>query len=95
MITSTQVRNISSQFLNSILRNEAPGVLKELLEEQRFDRFVRDATVRVNQIELYVLSLGLSRWDWADFVQKVTASYGRSYLKSIQHRYLEKLEVSQ
>jgi hypothetical protein len=88
MILSHMVRSEAKTHLTKTLET-VPGALREVLEQQRFDYFVRECTVKCNELELYTLSQGVARWDWADFVRKCSIHYARSVLNAMEHRVMK------
>jgi N12 class adenine-specific DNA methylase len=85
MIFPNMIRQEATKFLNEALA-EAPGALKEVTESQRLELFIREATEKANQIELYSIKQGFRKWNWKDFTRKATAEYARSILDALEHR---------
>lgn len=85
MIFPYMIKEEATRFLNEALR-EAPGALREVTESQRLEIFVREATEKANQIELYAIQRGHDRWNWKDFVRKASAEYARGILDALESR---------
>jgi hypothetical protein len=79
------IRREAVAFLDEALK-EAPGALQEVKEKSRLDLFVREATNKANQIELYSIKRGFYKWNWKDFARKATAEYARGVLNALEHR---------
>lgn len=59
----------------------SPGTLKERLEKERFDKYVRLLTEKANELDLYALSRGYNRYNWPDFVEQMATRYALSIPK--------------
>lgn len=85
MIFPYMIKEEATRFLNEALR-EAPGALREVTEKERLEVFIRAATEKANQIELYAIQRGHDRWNWKDFVRKASAEYARGILDALESR---------
>ena len=83
MIESTLVRQVAKDKLTGIL-HEYPGLLKELLVDYRFDKFVELCTSRCNQ--LYIASFVPSKQALIGFIEKVAVLYAEKQLDKLQGR---------
>lgn len=84
MIMSHQIRDVAYKYLHDTLQT-VPGARTEVLTPSRFNVFISLLTQKCNELDVYAYTKGHARWNWPDFVQKLSAKYAHDILTKIEH----------